>query len=228
LNPPRLLAGVLFLTIGLCATFLIHTLRTSPRIHDVKQGESLYSIAKEYYGDGNLYAAIARKNGLTEPYVLKPGARLFIPSPTGVMDFSMLLAAIAIFTALGFTVDIPAFSAAERLLGGSGNNLRAFTAAATSAFYSAALLLWCMAIWGIAGKTGVLLALPIVWLATGALRIQALTPVYKDDIKRTALTWGIAKTFSMCAMLLILLIGTALTGEKMRPVLNTLSMIAPR
>jgi nucleoid-associated protein YgaU len=49
--------------------------------HTVKYGESLYSLARQYYGDGKKYTEIYRVNRriVTNPDYVPPGTVLFIP-----------------------------------------------------------------------------------------------------------------------------------------------------
>jgi hypothetical protein len=49
------------------------------RRYQVKDGQCLYEIADEVYGDGNRWREIARENGLVDPYVLRKGQMLRIP-----------------------------------------------------------------------------------------------------------------------------------------------------
>ncbi len=50
--------------------------------HDVKSGETLSSIAKQYYGDANQYMKIfeANKPMLSDPNKIDPGQKLRIPA----------------------------------------------------------------------------------------------------------------------------------------------------
>ena len=52
-------------------------------IHEVKKGESLSKIAKQYYGDSNKYNAIFKANRdiLDDPNMIHPGQELKIPNP---------------------------------------------------------------------------------------------------------------------------------------------------
>jgi nucleoid-associated protein YgaU len=47
----------------------------------VKKGESLWKIAEQYYGDGNLYKKIfeANQDILSDPNLIKVGQKLRIP-----------------------------------------------------------------------------------------------------------------------------------------------------
>ncbi len=49
--------------------------------YEVKAGDTLWKIAKEHYGDGNLYQEIFKANQdvLTDPDKIKVGQRLRIP-----------------------------------------------------------------------------------------------------------------------------------------------------
>ena len=48
-------------------------------VHLVKRGDTLWSIAQRYYGDGRRWGDIARANGLTNPKKLAVGQRLTLP-----------------------------------------------------------------------------------------------------------------------------------------------------
>ena len=52
-----------------------------PRYHTVTQGESLYAIAEQYYGDGLYWKDIyqANKNVIKDPNLLQAGWKLRIP-----------------------------------------------------------------------------------------------------------------------------------------------------
>lgn len=47
--------------------------------YTVKKGDTLWKIAKNYYGNGNKYEKIATANKLKSPYKLKDGQKLTIP-----------------------------------------------------------------------------------------------------------------------------------------------------
>ena len=49
--------------------------------YEVKSGDTLFKIAKEHYGDGNLYTEIFKANQdvLTDPDKIKVGQKLRIP-----------------------------------------------------------------------------------------------------------------------------------------------------
>ncbi|HBW47396.1 TPA: hypothetical protein DEF17_05635 [bacterium] len=49
------------------------------RIHEVKQGETLFSISKSELGNGNVWTEIARFNDLEAPYKIVQGMQLKIP-----------------------------------------------------------------------------------------------------------------------------------------------------
>lgn len=47
--------------------------------HTVQSGDTLWDIAKEYYGDGGRYEEIAQANNITNPNLIHPGQNLVIP-----------------------------------------------------------------------------------------------------------------------------------------------------
>ena len=47
--------------------------------YTVKDGDTLFQIAENECGDGNLYPAIAEANGISAPYLITPGQELEIP-----------------------------------------------------------------------------------------------------------------------------------------------------
>ena len=49
------------------------------RTHTVRKGDTLWSIAKEYYGDGKRWKEIAAANGITNESTLSVGKVLRIP-----------------------------------------------------------------------------------------------------------------------------------------------------
>lgn len=46
------------------------------KIYTVKSGDTLYNIAKKFYGDGNRYMEIAEKNGISNPNLILNGQEL--------------------------------------------------------------------------------------------------------------------------------------------------------
>ena len=50
------------------------------RFHDVRGGESLFAICKDYYGDTSLVQALAKFNKMNDPAQIRAGRRLMIPS----------------------------------------------------------------------------------------------------------------------------------------------------
>ncbi len=48
------------------------------KVHRVQKGDTLYNIAKKYYGDGNRYMEIADKNGISNPNLILDGQELVI------------------------------------------------------------------------------------------------------------------------------------------------------
>lgn len=49
------------------------------KIHNVKKGDTLWSISKKYYGKGNLFYHIAIANKIDNPDIIKVGDKLKIP-----------------------------------------------------------------------------------------------------------------------------------------------------
>jgi len=56
------------------------SLSTSPSVHIVKPSETLYSIARQYYGRGEMWTVIARANKELHPSKLYTGMKLTIPA----------------------------------------------------------------------------------------------------------------------------------------------------
>ena len=50
------------------------------KYHTVRQGDSLWSLAAEEYGDAKQWRAIAAANGLSNPRRLRPGEMLVVPA----------------------------------------------------------------------------------------------------------------------------------------------------
>ncbi len=48
--------------------------------HTVKRGDTLWDMAKNYYGDPTLYTIIAEVNGVTNPRTIHDGTVLIIPN----------------------------------------------------------------------------------------------------------------------------------------------------
>ena len=46
--------------------------------HIVKEGESLWSISADHYGDGNMYPKIAAQNNITDPDLIPVGLNLIL------------------------------------------------------------------------------------------------------------------------------------------------------
>jgi nucleoid-associated protein YgaU len=57
-------------------------------VHAVRAGDTLSSIAMQYYGDRHLAAALAEHNGLPNPDRLHQGVRLIIPATLPAMPTS--------------------------------------------------------------------------------------------------------------------------------------------
>ncbi len=60
-----------------------------PSMHTVQRGDSLYKIAKEIYGDANMWPLIALANGIETPDLIKSGQQLTLP-PKEQFDADML------------------------------------------------------------------------------------------------------------------------------------------
>jgi LysM repeat protein len=50
--------------------------------YTVQQGDTLFSIAQQAYGDGNQWPVIANANGISDPNHITPGQVLYIPALT--------------------------------------------------------------------------------------------------------------------------------------------------
>ena len=46
--------------------------------HVIKEGETLFTIAKKYLGNGDLYSKIAKDNGIENPDLIFPGTEIII------------------------------------------------------------------------------------------------------------------------------------------------------
>ena len=55
------------------------TPKPSGRYYTVVKGDTLWAIAKRYYGDGNRYPEIARANNIANPNIIHIGQKLLIP-----------------------------------------------------------------------------------------------------------------------------------------------------
>lgn len=55
------------------------TAKPSVKYHTVVKGDTLWAIAKKYYGDGNRYPEIARANNIANPNIISVGQKLLIP-----------------------------------------------------------------------------------------------------------------------------------------------------
>lgn len=51
----------------------------APRTYTVKKGDTLWAIAKQFYGDGKQYPKIAQASGIANPDLIHPGQQLIIP-----------------------------------------------------------------------------------------------------------------------------------------------------
>ena len=227
MNPPKLLCGFLFLLLGLIAVFSVYSARSAPISYEVSRGDTLFSLATRYYGDGHLFERIAEANGLSQPYLLAPGMQITIPCAVQGSGLAMALAMAVLFVLVSFGTDVPAFNFADRVLGNAGDSSRTLSAASVASVFTAGSVLWLIAVWGATGKTGVIVALPLVLFLASLLRIHALAPVYEGDTRRAALTWGVARVMSGTAILLVLLIVTAVAGEHLNPFFTALSLMAP-
>ena len=59
----------------------------APKVHEVQSGDTLSSIAKQHYGDANVYQRIFEANRpmLSDPDEIYPGQMLIIPEKAGAM-----------------------------------------------------------------------------------------------------------------------------------------------
>ena len=55
------------------------TPKPSAKYNTVIKGDTLWAIAKKYYGDGNKYPEIARANNIANPNIISVGQKLLIP-----------------------------------------------------------------------------------------------------------------------------------------------------
>ena len=55
------------------------TPKPSAKYHTVVKGDTLWAIAKKYYGNGNRYPEIARANNIVNPNIISVGQKLLIP-----------------------------------------------------------------------------------------------------------------------------------------------------
>ena len=55
------------------------TPKQSAKYHTVVKGDTLWAIAKKYYGDGNRYPEIVRANNIANPNIISVGQKLLIP-----------------------------------------------------------------------------------------------------------------------------------------------------
>src|SRR5258707_901749 len=62
---------------------------TAPASREVQRGDSLYKIAKEFYGDANMWPAIALVNGISNPDQIQLGQTLILPSQDQLDEASM-------------------------------------------------------------------------------------------------------------------------------------------
>ena len=56
--------------------------------YTVQQGDTLYSIAQQAYGDGNQWPIIASANNISDPNHILPGQVLYIPTLTPTPGFN--------------------------------------------------------------------------------------------------------------------------------------------
>ena len=79
-NPEGILTDeVLTKILNLVNAKLGVTSSSSGRYYTVVKGDTLWAIAKRYYGDGNRYPEIARANNIANPNIIHIGQKLLIP-----------------------------------------------------------------------------------------------------------------------------------------------------
>lgn len=57
----------------------VHPASNSKTYHTVVKGDTLWGIAKRYYGNGSKYPTIAQANNISNPDIIYPGQKLLIP-----------------------------------------------------------------------------------------------------------------------------------------------------
>lgn len=62
------------------ATEEVNPAVTEGKTHTVQSGDTLWAIAKKYYGDGSQYPKIVSANGIGNPNLIHPGQVLMIPA----------------------------------------------------------------------------------------------------------------------------------------------------
>jgi nucleoid-associated protein YgaU len=55
------------------------TPKKTPTVHPVVSGDTLWKLAKKYYGDGSKYPVIAKANNVANPNLILVGQKLTIP-----------------------------------------------------------------------------------------------------------------------------------------------------
>ena len=68
------------ITIALLLVLGFSGLVSAATTHTVKRGDTLWDMAKKYYGDPTLYTIIAEVNGVTNPRTILDGTVLIIPN----------------------------------------------------------------------------------------------------------------------------------------------------
>ena len=67
------------ITLALLFVLVISSL-ASAKTHTVRKGDTLWDMAKKYYGDPTLYTIIAEVNGVSNPRTILDGTVLVIPN----------------------------------------------------------------------------------------------------------------------------------------------------
>ena len=68
------------ITLACLFVLAVTSIVSASSTHTVKRGDTLWAMAKDYYGDPTLYPLIAEVNGVTNPRTILDGTVLIIPN----------------------------------------------------------------------------------------------------------------------------------------------------